>query len=167
VKFEAYYSGGNFGSVTTQGQSWSMCCSQSATNPNGTSTSCTNPINWYDSIRFYGFFGYETAEYARDYIKYATGEIKKIRDEAIKSFSMKSSQMPSWFHERFYAYALMADQLYVSDYNLNNANYNYKFFYIMADSSYAPKYTNYSRYNKVNDIKFKEGVQYVFRDRCC
>lgn len=159
VKFETNNSGGTFGSVTTQGLSWSFCCLDN----NGNSS----PLTYNDSIRFFGFFGYEAADFTRNEIKYATGEIKKIRDEAIKNFTLKSSQLPLWFHQRFYSYALMSDQLYVSDYNLNNSDYNLKHFWIVADSNYAPKYFGYTRYTKVLDIKFKEGQQFVFRDRCC
>lgn len=160
VKFETSNSGGNVGSVTTQGQSWSLCC-QDPTTKNFT------PLSFYDSIRFWGFFGYETAELQREQIKYATGEIKKTRDEAIKNFTFKSSQLPLWLHQRLYAYGLMSDQLFVSDYNINNSDYNLKHFWVVADSGYAPKYYGYTRYTKVLDVKFKEGQQFVFRDRCC
>ena len=125
------------------------------------------PLQWADSIRFLGFFGYETAEFERKYIKYQTGIVDKIRDEAIKSFSMKTSRMPNWFHERFLAYALQADHIYVSDYNRNNSSYNYKHFAVIADSGYSPKYTGYSRYSKVLDLKFKEEQQRIYRSRCC
>lgn len=171
VRFESDYTGGNFGSVTTQGIQWSLCCCTTTGGSGGPGSSSSNvtcgPITWHDSIRFAGFFGYETVEYQRDFIKYATGVINKVRDEAIKSFTVKTDRLPMWFHERFYAYGLMADQLYVSDYNINNANYNYKHFWVVADSGYSPKYTNYSRYTKILDLKFKEGQQFVFRDRCC
>ena len=165
VKFEANYDGGNFGSVTTQGQSWSLCCSQAASAQSQQITS--NPFPWLDSIRFFGEFGYETAEFERDFVKYATGIINKVRDEAIKKFMLKTEKLPMWLHERFYAYGLMADQLYVSDYNINNPNYNYKHFWVVADGNYTPQYTNWSRYSKIQDLAFKEGDQFVFRDRCC
>lgn len=165
VKWEASYSGGTFGSVTKQGESWSLCCC-TAPDPTTGATTC-NAIQWFDSIRFPGFFGYEQVEYQRDYIKYATGVINKVRDEAIKSFTVKTDLLPMWLHQRFYAYGLMADQLYVSDYNFNNANYNYKRFFVVADSGYSPVYTNWSRYTKILDLRFKEGQQFVFRDRCC
>jgi hypothetical protein len=164
VKFEANYDGGNFGSVTTQGQSWSLCCTQSG---NVAQVSGSSSFPWADSIRFYGEFGYETAEFERDFVKYATGIINKVRDEAIKKFMLKTEKLPTWLHERFYAYGLMADQLYVSDYNINNPNYNYKHFWVVADGNYTPQYTNWSRYSKIQDLAFKEGDQFVFRDRCC
>ena len=153
-KFEAKYLGGTFGSVTTQGSSWSLCC-------NGVA------FQWADSIRFYAFFGYRTIEYQRDFVKYATGVINKVRDEAIEKYQLRTNLLPMWFHERFYAYALMADQLYVSDYNINNPDYNLKNFYVVADGNYIPVYNNWTRYMKVLDLDFKKGDQFVFRDRCC
>lgn len=121
VKFETVDIGGNIGSVTTQGLSWSSCCTNKT-------TGVITPLTINDSIRYFGEFGYETATLQRDFIKYAPGVINKVRDESIKNFTLKTSQLPLWLHQRFYAYALMADQLYVSDYNQNNANYNLKHF---------------------------------------
>ncbi len=160
VKFEASYSGGVFGDVNNQGNSWALCCVPDFFEDSG-------PLQWADSIRFAGFFGYQTGEYKRDSIKYATGVIKKVRDEVVKKFTLKTDRLPKWLLDRYMAYGLMADQLYVSDYNLNNADYNLKHFYITADSDFSPKYTNYSRYTKILDLQFKEGQQFIYRDRCC
>ncbi len=163
VKFEAEYTGGRFGSVTSQGVEFSLCCNCVYNSSN----SQTFPISLQDSIRFYGFFGNDVPEYQRDSIKYQTGIVNKVRDEAIKNFTFRSDKLPLWLHKRFYSYGLMADRLYVSDYNINNADYNLKHFYVVADSNYPIKYNGWSRYMKVIDAKFKEGQQYVFRDRCC
>jgi len=124
-------------------------------------------FSWNDSIRFGGFFGQEQNEIQRDLIKFQNGSIYKIRDEIVRNYTVRTSQLPMWFHQRFYAYALMADTLWVSDYNNNNGSYNYKQFWVVADSNYTMKHTNFSRYPKVSGLKFKEGQQFVYRDRCC
>jgi len=165
-KFEAEYSGGNFGSVTTQGDSWSLCCTKTVNNTQGTVITSA-PIQWSDSIRFFGFFGREGYEPTRDYIKYSTGEIKKVRDEVVKVFDCETSQMPMWFHQRLASYGFMADRLFVSDYNLNNDSYQYKRFWVVSDSEYKPLHRGFTRYPKVRTLKFKEGLQYIYRDRCC
>jgi len=170
VRFEAYYSGGNMGSVTQQGSSWSLCCryvGSKATNI------LSSAYQWYDSIRFYGFFGYTAYEFQREQIKYQTGMINKVRDEAIKKFTLKiggggsARNAPQWLLDRFAAYALQSDKLLVSDYNMNNAQYNFNRFWVVADSGFDPKYTTSSRYMKVLSTQFKEGTQYIYRDRCC
>jgi hypothetical protein len=163
VKFEAQYEGGTFGSMTQQGTTWKFCC----TNKDSKTKVYTVPIKWKDSIRFFGFFGREQYETNRDFIKYATGEIKKVRDELIKTFDLRTDRLPLWLHQRLAAYGLMANKLFVSDYNRNNPNQNIKRFYIVADSGYSMDYKNYSRYSKVSDVKFKEGQQLIFKDNCC
>lgn len=170
VRFEAYYTGGNFGSVTSQGKSWSLCCQYAGTYTNQTLTAA---YTWYDSIRFYGFFGYTTFDITRDQIKYQNGQIYKTRDEAIKKFKLmigkggSEGNAPQWLLDRFVAYALQADKLLVSDYNMNNSQYNFNRFWVVADSGFEPKYTTSSRYMKVLSTQFKEGVQFIYRDRCC
>lgn len=163
VKFEAFYEGGSFGSVTKQGLTYKLCC----INPFATDKITTLPITLSDSIRFFGFFGREQYEHKRDQIKYATGEIKKVRDEMIKTFDLRSDRVPLWLHQRFAAYGMMADKLFVNDYNRNNANYNYKHFWVVGDSGYTIDHKNYSRYSKIQDVKFKEGLELIYKDTCC
>lgn len=167
MKFEANYAGGNFGSVTKQGNSWTLCCTQTSFNSANQTVIASLPIKWRDSIRFFGFFGREGYEPVRDTIKYATGEIKKVRDEVVKIFDCETSQMPMWFHQRIVSYGFMADQLFASDYNVNNDSYEYKRLWVVSDSEYKPLHKGFTRYPKARQLKFKEGLQYVFRDRCC
>lgn len=165
VKFEAVFCGGHFGNSDNeyQGSSWSFCCPT----VQGEVVTASNPIYWYDSIRFYGMFNYMSADAKRDYIKYQTGIINKVRDEWVRKYLLRTSYMPDWFHERFMQYALAADRLYVSDYNLNAPMYNVKQFFVLADADYSPQYQNYTRYSKLWDMQFREGDQFLFRDRCC
>lgn len=148
-------------------------CSQSS---GGTyvPTDC-GPLTWYDSIRIPGFFGREEKEYERNQIKYQTGIINKIRDEAIRKFKWRSfgssadnpgNGLPFWFHDRFSVYGLMADNLLVSDYNLNNADYNLKRYCVVSDGGYSPDYKGNSRYSNVT-LEFKSKKQTLARNRCC
>lgn len=165
TKFQATYSGGIFGSINKGdcgGKSWTFCCK---TQVDGR-PKLTSPILWNDSIRIEGMFGYEEKTFERSSIKYTTGLVKKIRDEAIRNFTWKSGNLPFWFHDRFAVYGLMADRLLVSDYNLNNADYTIKTYCVIANSDYSPKYKGYSRYTKV-DVKFQSQNQYLIRTRCC
>lgn len=168
VKFEAQYAGGNMGSVTTQGRSWALCCkSSSAQNAK------VYPINWNDGIRFFGAFTNTDYDKQVDSIKYQPGTIYKVRDEVIKKFKLfiggggSTKNAPLWLLERFVAYAMSSDKLLVSDYNINNPNYNLKSFWVVSDVGIKPTYKGYSRFMKVLDTEFKEGQQYIFRDRCC
>lgn len=167
TKFETAYSGGKLGSIDKSncgGKSWDFCCFTPSFVPSV--PSAITPITWGDSVRVEGFFGYEDTDYERKSIKYQTGQVNKIRDEAILKFKWKSGSLPFWFHERFKAYGLFADQLLVSDYNLNNSDYNLKKYCVQADGSYNPEYFGRTRYTKVK-TDFKAATQYIIRTRCC
>jgi hypothetical protein len=159
VKFETLNTGGITGDITTQGNTFSLCCGDVGTP--------AIPINWKDSIRFNAFFGYQSIGFRRESIKYATGVVTKVRDEAIKKFTLKTDNLPKWLLDRFAGYALQADELYVSDYNINNSDYNLKHLGVVASSEFNPNYTNYSRYNRILDLTFEEKTQSIFRSRCC
>ena len=121
---------------------------------------------WQDAIMFGGSFGIEGTEIERTQIKYQSGAIYKVRDEVVRNYTLRTTQLPMWLHRRFYAYALMADNLVVSDYNLNNDSYLFKDWAVVADSNYNIAHKNYTRYPKCLDCKFKDAEQFVYRDRC-
>lgn len=132
----------------------------------GTENEPNVPITWKDSIRIGGEFGYEDTEFERKSIKYQTGVVQKIRDELLITHTWKSSSLPFWFHERFKAYGLMADTLLVSDYNLNNSDYNIKRYSVQGESAYNPEYKGYKRETQVT-CEFKPATQNLKRSRCC
>lgn len=136
------------------------------TNVSAQTNADATPILWQDAIRVGGEFGYETTEYERTSIKYQTGVINKIRDEALLKFKWKSSSLPWWFHERFKTYGLMADKTLVSDYNLNNADYSLKQYSVQLDSGYSPEFKGYTRNTLVN-CEFKSATENLKRSRCC
>lgn len=123
-------------------------------------------ITHTDQIRFEGFFGWEKAEYERKNVEYNNGVIYKVRDEAVKKFALQTGRLPKWLHDRFKAYALMADTLLVSDYNYNNPDYSIKRKGVICDSGYDPDWKQYSRLAKVR-VEFKENQQNLIRRRCC
>lgn len=166
ARFLATYAGGNFGSVTEQGVSWQLCCPGVPGN-GSTPPTAAIPIGWQDAVRFPAFFGYQYMDYQVTQVKFQTGQIKKVRDEALKKFTLKTNQLPKWLLDRIAAYALMCDKLFVTDANYNNPDYNIKNLWVVRDSSFKPKWQQESRYAKVLDLAFVEGQQYIYRDRCC
>lgn len=176
VKFETTIIGGRIGHIdkTNCGHKyWDFCCKHQPENP--TFGAYTTAIKWLDSIRIFGFFGREAKDYERTSIKYPTGLVNKIRDEAIRKFKFRSfgntasaagKGYPQWMHDRLAVYAFQAENLYVSDYNLNNADYNLKGYCVVADGNYLPEYKGHSRYSNV-EVDFKAQYQYLIRNRCC
>ncbi|MFI5404919.1 MAG: hypothetical protein ACHQ1D_00250 [Nitrososphaerales archaeon] len=167
VKWNANITGGRIGSITDDKKIFNLCCTSESgqkVENSGPSKTCT--YTWQDEVRIYAFFGKETTDYERENIEYQNGEIIKIRDEAIQKFEYETALLPKYLHDRFKAYGVMADELYVSDYNWNNSDYEIKNKRVVCDGAYAPEYDRHTRYSKAT-VVFKEGFQNVIRDKCC
>ena len=156
VKFSVTYYGGNIGSVTTQGQYWSLT---------GIDTSANKyPLTITDSIRFLGMFGYESAGITTTEVKYYSGFLQQVRNEAIKSFILNTGLLPFWLVQRFYSYCLMADTITVNDNNIANSNQNMKNQLVRVDGKVTPKYNMGTHLLSIKELQFKEQTQFVFRD---
>lgn len=165
VKFEAFIKG-QIGSATTQGKVFDVCGINThfiSTATKGTAT------GYYDSVRLPGFFGYEKIkEYLEIILEYQTGLQERIRDEAIQSFTFFSNYFKKELHDRLKIYALMSDRLLVSDYNINNSDYNIRQLPIIKSGAYEPVYLDNKRrrLSKVT-VEFKAGVQHIIKSLCC
>lgn len=151
VKFESTISG-KIGDINADGKIFDLC-----------------DIAWYDSIRFRGFFGYETTpEYLEVLHEFQNGKMNRVRDEAIQKFKLITHLLPKWLHDRFKTYALMANKLLVSDYNINNSDYAIIQKSVIKDGGYEPDYKdkNWRRLARV-EVNFKEAVQSVIKSNCC
>jgi len=163
VRWETVIAGGRLGSIVNDKRVFEFCCVQDGLNGAAQQIS---PVTWNDQIRVYAFFGREKTEYERVQIEYQNGEVIQVRNEAIQKFEYESALQPKWVHDRLKAYALMADQLYVTDYNWNNSDYEIKKKGVVPDGSYEPEYNENTRYSNVK-VQFKEAFQNVIRDKCC
>jgi len=148
AKFEANQSG-KIGSKTTDGYVFDLC-----------------GIRLYDSIRQKGFFGYEKSGYLEIMLEHQTGLQDRVNDEAVQRYDWLSKPMPKYIHDRFKTYGMMADSMWVSDYNKNNADYNLKRKMIVKSAGYEPVYPKGSRLSWVK-TEFKEGIQGVIKSSAC
>lgn len=148
AKFEANNSG-KLGSHLSNGTTYDLC--------NAT---------FYDSIRLPGFFGHKKGGYDRVQLEYQNGLIDPVRDENILKYQWLSRFLPQYIHDRFMAYGMMADSIFVSDYNYNNSDYNIRKKRIVADGGYEPVY---NAMNRLSDVKvdFKEGIQSIIKSTSC
>lgn len=127
---------------------------------------------WYNSLRVNGFFGYEKiGEYKTVNLEWGNpyhGKIQKVRDEAIQSFEFHMRQdTPQWVHTGLMVDGMMADTLLVSDYNINNSDYNIKQMGVVRDSGWEPTYFN-DKGRRIAGVKvnFKRAVQGVIKTNC-
>ena len=128
---------------------------------------------WYDSKRYEAFFGYyKVEEYKKEMLEWGqpqAGEQIRVKDEAIQQFQYKSKLLPFEYQERFSVYGMMSDELFVSDYNLYNSDYNIKRMPVVYESNFSPEYFDANstiRRSKV-DIDFRRGFQNVIKSICC
>lgn len=132
-------------------------------------------VVWFDSIRMPAFFGFETDDYneiLQEWGKPTAGKIVRVRDEAIQKYELRSNLIPQYILSRFSVYGLMADILRVSDYNINNANWDIKQMGVVKNGGFAPEYKN-AWPNNINGrtgtvkMNFKRNPQNVISSRCC
>lgn len=148
VKFECYQSG-RIGSITVDGLVYNLC-----------------NITLYDSLRHRGFFGKPKTGYDEIMLEKQSGLLVPVRDEALQKYIYASKDMPKYVHDRFKTYFMMADDLYVSDYNWNNADYNLRKKGIRKAAGYEPVYPKHSRLATVT-TEFKDRIQQVIKSSSC
>lgn len=162
VRWESTITGGRIGSITTDCNVFDFCCNEIY----DLGVISTGVVTWRDQLRVYAFFGREKTEYEKVQIEYQDGTIVQTKNESIQKFEYESALQPKWVHDRLKAYAFMADELYVTDYNWNNSDYEIQKKLVVCDGSYEPEYHEDTRYSYVK-VQFKEGCQNVIRDKCC
>jgi hypothetical protein len=104
-------------------------------------------INWLDHLRFDGYFGYEIPKHEST-INIKTNNSKELNRMDLKStFKLTSSLVPSiCVTHPLWTFHLMASEIYISDYNLDNHRRDYisfpVFFEEVDDVSYFKMNTN-------------------------
>ena len=158
VKFETWATG-NQGSIDEPLKLFDLC-----------------NIEWYDSTRIKGIFGFEKTKYDELILEYDTGQLEKVRDKAMQGFVLETNYLPKWVHDRIKSYGLMADTVLVSDYNLNNSDYSIKRKGVMKSGAYEPTYLDGKRFDKSLrsrqrtskvSVQFRENTESVIKNICC
>lgn len=124
---------------------------------------------WYDEVRHYGFFGLEKiTEYVEVQNEWQNGRIESVKNEAIQQWEFFSGLLGKDYHDRLKIYMAMADVKQVSDYNINNSDWNINQLNVVMASGYEPKYNdvNWNATHSVN-LKFKAGYQSLIKSICC
>ncbi len=96
-------------------------------------------IDWYNSLRVKGYFGYPKSSYKSDDIEYNSGQRVFVEDSQEPVYTLKLNLLPNFLHEIIRTDFMMADTMAVTDYNSkNNATYIQK--YVRKNSGYEPKW---------------------------
>lgn len=94
-------------------------------------------IVWSREFRVRGFFGFETSEINIEGVKYKDGSVNWVSSDQIEQFLCYINSIPYSLHREIKINALQADNLFISDYNIDNqAVYDHK--QVITNSNYEP-----------------------------
>lgn len=77
-------------------------------------------LNWYNSVRIPGWFGFPKSEYSKEYTQYDTGSREWVKDEQEPEFLMTVKRVSAIVHNIMRTDVAQADTVLVTDYNSNN-----------------------------------------------
>lgn len=77
-------------------------------------------IGWYQSVRIDGFFGKKTPNLELDYYQDTNRNLKQIRATNNAKYSLITHLLPSYIFDVLNEDAILANDIYVTDYNLLN-----------------------------------------------
>lgn len=115
-------------------------------------------IDWLDGLRVPGFFGNRQTEYEQEFVLYANRDSKQVRSELINTYVCQTMHVPDCITDLIIEYHNFANELFFTDYNLNNHKKTYiqkKVVFESMDSieykdttTFAPLQLNYKDYNQ-------------------
>ena len=112
-------------------------------------------LNWYNSFRLGGFFGYPTSTYEEERVRYNNGARLFVTDDQEPDYTMKLKPIPFFIHEYMRTDVMMADDIYITDYNARNTN-NYVQKNVYKNSGYQPQWKPLQSKLAAVEVKFKQ-----------
>ena len=111
--------------------------------------------NWTNQHRFSGVFHYVNSAYKTDEIMYSNGLSEFVESDQSPEYILKLKPIPAFKHNLLRTDILMADSIYITDYNTRNIE-NYYRKQVINSGGYDPKwYTLQSKIASV-ELKFKQ-----------
>ncbi len=77
-------------------------------------------LNWYNSFRLPGFFGFPTTPFKTEYVAYNNGQRLFVEDDQEPEYILKLKPVSYFIHETMRIDILMADKILITDYNSKN-----------------------------------------------
>lgn len=124
-------------------------------------------VIWEREIRLpKSFFGFESSEFTREYTRYSNGGQVHIEDSQKETILFNAKKLPYFLHRELKIDYLQADEIYLSDYNLQNPNpemYDNK--RVIVNSAYEPKWNLYNSYASI-ELQFNPYYENLRRKQC-
>lgn len=122
-------------------------------------------INWFNQIRLPNSkFGNDTSTFERTYIKYQSGKEIWTKDTQIEEYLLRTGRFNNDLHRYIKIVILQADEISVTDYNIENAVKHQNRF-VIPNSNYEPKWVDGSMFSSV-EVKFQQAYQNLEHLRC-
>lgn len=112
-------------------------------------------LNWYNSYRLKGNFGFPNSEYKEEFIKYDTGEQVWTDSEQEQFYTLSLKLIPNFIHKILRTDFMQADVKMITDYNKFNPDV-YLQKQVINAGNYTPTWTKGSLLAPV-ELKFKNG----------
>lgn len=96
-------------------------------------------LNWYNSMRLPGVFGYPGYEYETVNTIYNNGEQPNVEDDMQTEYILNFKQLPFWAHNVLKTDFMMSEKMLVTDYNANN-NSGFVKKRVIKKSGWQPKW---------------------------
>lgn len=126
-----------------------------------------NINQWSREIRLpASFFGFESSEYSEEFTRFKNGAQVWIQNEQTETILFNAKRLPYTIHRHLKITALMSDEIYIYDYNLDNPKEDmYDRFRVVKSSNYEPKWNRTTPYASI-ELSFKPYYENLRRKRC-
>lgn len=108
--------------------------------------------NWKHSLRIRGFFGNREFQLEEDILVNRNFERKQISISQTNEYKFQTNLIPYCITNEIVDFFLFANDIYITDYNLNNHSYFYKKFPVKYGSNENTEYNHLSRRSRLNLI---------------
>jgi hypothetical protein len=117
------------------------------------------------SLRVTGFFGREEHEYEEDNVIYQNEVVDQVSMTKTSEYQFQLGFVPECITSHLMDFMLMANNIYINDYNANNHSYKFVKFPVKYKSNKGTKYPTYSRKAQIN-LTFEDAVRNKRKTNC-
>lgn len=122
-------------------------------------------LNWYNSLRLSGYFGFPNSKYTKEFIEYNNGQSVEVEDEQEPEYLLKLFPQPQFVHDIMRIDVMQGDTVLITDYNSKNP-INYVQKSVIGNSDYAPDWKKLQSKLATVEVKFKQAYNNLKKLRC-
>jgi len=117
------------------------------------------------SLRMMGFFGRRNTKFVQDNIVKRDYSVEQISMSQENEYQFQTGLLPICITDELYDFILFGNEIFISDYNLNNHSYGFTKFAVELDSNKGANYYSLIRDSRVNLI-FKDRIKNKRKINC-